>query len=100
MKDIICEAIRLKRLLQFRYEDHTRVVEPHLLGRDTAEHDALSTYLVRGYTESAHKPYWRLYLLSKIKHLVMLDETFPEPRKGYNPKDKRMVKIYCRLERE
>ena len=32
--------------------------------------------------------------------LIVTDESFPGPRKGYNPRDSRMVKIYCRLERE
>jgi hypothetical protein len=97
MREEICEAIVKKRLIQFSYESRIRVVEPHLLGRDSAGHDALCSYLVRGYTESDHRPYWRLYLLSKIKYLTVLDETFLEPRRGYNPRDKRMTKIYCRL---
>ena len=48
IRDTICEAIGKKRLLQFRYAGYVRVVEPHLLGYDTAEHDVLSAYLVRG----------------------------------------------------
>jgi hypothetical protein len=99
-KDLICEAIRRKNLLQFTYGNHTRVVEPHLFGRDSADHDVLSAYLVRGYSESQQKPYWRFYLLSNVTLLTMLDERFPGPRKGYNPKDPRMLKVYCRLDRE
>jgi hypothetical protein len=98
--DLICEAIRCIKLLQFSYESHTRVVEPHILGRDSAGHDILSAYLVRGYSESRKQPYWRFYLLKDITLLTMLDETFSGPRKGYNPKDPRMLKVYCRLERE
>lgn len=99
-KDLICEAIRCKKLLQFSYGNHTREVELHLCGWDSAEHDVLSAYLVRGYSESQQKPYWRFYLLSNVMLLTMLDECFPGPRKGYNPKDSRMLKVYCRLERE
>lgn len=98
-KDLICDAIRSKKLLQFSYRNHTRVVEPHLFGRDSAGHDVLSAYLVRGYSESRKQPNWRFYLLSDLTLLTMLDETFSEPRKGYNPKDPRMLKVYCRLER-
>src|SRR3989441_6823767 len=98
--DLICEAIRSKRLLRFSYGNHARVVEPHLFGRDSADHDVLSAYLVRGYSESRQKPYWRFYLLSNVKLLTMLDEGFAGPRKGYNPMDPRMLKVYCRLERE
>jgi len=97
-KDLICEAIRCKKLLQFSYRNHIRVVEPHIFGRDSAGHDVLSAYLVRGYSESRKQPYWRFYLLSDLKVLTTLDETFSGPRKGYNPKDPRMLKVYCRLE--
>jgi hypothetical protein len=99
-KDLICEAILSKRLLRFSYQNHTRVVEPHILGRDTAGNEILSAYLVGGYSESRKEPYWRSYLLSDLTLLEMLDETFPGPRKGYNPNDPKMVKAYCRLARK
>src|SRR6266480_4021336 len=99
-KDLICGAIRCKKLLQFSYGNRTRVVEPHILGRDSAGHDILSAYLVRGYSESRKQPSWRFYLLSDVTLPAMLDETFSGPRKSYNPKDPRMLKIYCRLEHE
>lgn len=72
-------------------------MEPHLLGRDSADHDALCAYLIRGFTESGQKPYWRLYLLNKMEFVTVLDENFSGPRKGYNSRDKRMKKIYCCL---
>jgi hypothetical protein len=97
MNDIICEAIEKKRLLQFSYDDLTRIVEPHLLGRKTSGKDALSAYLVEGYTESDREPYWRSYSIEKMEFPVMLDETFPGARDGYNPNDKTMEEIYCRL---
>lgn len=97
MNDIICEAIEKKRLLQFSYDDLTRIVEPHLLGRKTSGKDALSAYLVEGYTESDREPYWRNYSVEKIDFLVMLDETFAGARTGYNSDDKTMEEIYCRL---
>jgi hypothetical protein len=97
MKNQICEAIKDKRLLQFQYDNFVRVVEPHILGRNASGNDVLSAYLVRGYTESDRKPYWRRYLLSEIRNLTVLDEEFPGPRKGYNPRDKTMEYIYCRL---
>ena len=99
-KDTICDAISRRRLLQFNYNNHARVVEPHLLGRDRSEHDVLSAYLVRGFSESGQKPYWRKYRLTEMRLVVILDEDFPGPRKDYNPNDKRMSKIYCRLPRD
>jgi len=98
-KDIICGAISKKQLLQFLYDGRTRVVEPHLLGYDKAEHVVLCAYLVRGFTQSQQQPYWRTYFLSEMKLITILDETFPGPRRGYNPNDGRMLEIYCRLSR-
>ena len=95
--DLICEAIRSKKLLQFSYGNHLRVVEPHVFGQDSAARDILSAYLVGGYSESGKEPYWRFYLLSNIPLLTILNEHFPGPRQGFNPKDPRIVKVYCCL---
>jgi hypothetical protein len=97
MNGIICEAIEKKRLLQFSYDELTRIVEPHLFGRKTSGNDALSAYLVGGYTESDSQPYWRSFLVEKMEFVILLDETFSEPREGYNTGDETMVEIYCQL---
>lgn len=97
MNGIICEAIEKKRLLQFSYEDLTRIVEPHLFGRKTSGNDVLSGYLVGGYTESDSAPYWRNYVVDEMEFVVMLDETFSSAREGYNPNDSSMQVIYCSL---
>lgn len=97
MDTLICEAIEKRRLLQFTYKDEIRIVEPHLLGRKTSGKDALSAYLVGGYTESDHEPYWRNYTVEKMELITILDDTFSRPRDGYNPDDRTMDEIYCRL---
>jgi hypothetical protein len=97
MNGIICEAIEKKRLLQFSYDDLTRIVEPHLFGRKTSGNDVLSGYLVGGYTESDNEPYWRNFTVDNMEFVIMLDENFDNPRAGYNPNDNSMVEVYCRL---
>jgi hypothetical protein len=97
MNGIICEAIEKKRLLQFSYDDLTRIVEPHLFGRKTSGNDALSAYLVGGYTESDREPSWRNFLVEKMEFVILLEETFSEARAGYNPSDETMTEIYCKL---
>jgi hypothetical protein len=99
-RELICEAIAGRRLLQFSYANRKRVVEPHILGRNSAGHDVLSAYLVSGYSESRKQPYWRFYLLSDVGLLTMLDESFSGPREGYDPQDSRILEVYCRLEHE
>ena len=97
MNGVICEAIEKKRLLQFSYEDLTRIVEPHLFGRKTSGNDVLSGYLVGGYTESDNEPYWRNYIVEEMEFVIMLDETFTGSREGFNPNDNSMEEIYCSL---
>jgi hypothetical protein len=97
MNGIICEAIEKKRLLQFSYDDLTRIVEPHLFGRKTSGNDVLSAYLVGGYTESDNEPYWRNYVVEQMEFVIMLDESFTGSRTGYNPADNSMEEIYCSL---
>ena len=97
MNGVICEAIEKKRLLQFSYEDLTRIVEPHLFGRKTSVNDVLSGYLVGGYTESDNEPYWRSYIVEEMEFVIMLDETFTGSKEGFNPNDNSMEEIYCSL---
>lgn len=79
------------------YDDLTRIVEPHLFGRKTSGNDALSAYLVGGFTESDGAPYWRSFLIEKMEFVILLDETFSNAREGYNRDDETMIEIYCRL---
>ena len=97
MKNTICDAIENRKVLKIKYEGHDRIVEPHLLGQKTSGNDALSAWQVGGYSESDSYPPWRNYLLEKIESLVVLEESFEGSRPGYNPNDRTMGVIYCRL---
>ncbi|MFL5576881.1 MAG: hypothetical protein ACJ79S_13020 [Gemmatimonadaceae bacterium] len=98
MNVVVCDAIRARRLLRFVYDGYERIVEPHLYGINTAGHEALSAYLVRGWSESEAAPGWRTYLISEMQGAAALAEGFAGEREGFNPDDSRMVRIYCRLE--
>jgi hypothetical protein len=97
MRDLICSAIAKRRLLAFRYGGFERVVEPHLLGETRAGHDVLRAWFLRGYSESASRPGWRSYLLSEMSYILLLEEIFDRSRPGYNPNDKSMLQVHCRL---
>jgi hypothetical protein len=98
IKDTICEAIADRRLLQFNYHGHNRVVEPHLLGQDRSGNDVLSAYFVSGFTESSHSRRWRRYFVNDIQDLTGLAKRFDGPREGYNSSDPSFVRIHCCLE--
>jgi hypothetical protein len=97
MRQVICDAIAARQLLAFGYEGFQRIVEPHRCGHNTAGHDALLAWLVRGYSESAAGPGWRTYLLTEMRFTRALEETFASARPGYNPTDGSMRLVYCQL---
>ena len=94
-RDTLCEAIAARRLVEFRYDGMTRVVEPYTVGILTTGNVALSAWHVRGFSESRAVPKWRLYTLEKMGVITILNEEFEGPRRGYNPRDSRMDRIYC-----
>ena len=97
MKSVICGAVARRRLLMFGYGDAIRVVEPHIFGRNTAGHDALSAWLRAGQSRSDPEGGWRMYLVDALQGLQALPEMFPGAREGYNPDDPHFDEIYCRL---
>jgi hypothetical protein len=97
MRQVICNAIAARRLLAFSYEGLERIVEPHRCGHNTAGHDVLLAWLVRGYSESGAGPGWRTYLLTEMSQVSALEETFTSARPGYDASDGSMRLVYCEL---
>lgn len=98
MHELICKAIKSKRIIKFNYEGFERIVEPHTYGihKDTGN-KVLSAYQIGGYSSSGKIPYWRLYLVDKITDLEITNEIFTEPRPGYHHGDSRMSIIFCEI---
>ena len=97
MRDDLCRAIAERRLVMFAYGGQVRVVEPHLLGRTTAEHDALSAWMRPGWSRTDPDGAWRMFRLDGIAELQLLPETFDVPRPDFNRDDPHFVEAYCRL---
>jgi hypothetical protein len=98
MNALICDAIRARRLIRFVYDGYERVAEPHAYGISTANHEVVSAYLVGGWSASEGAPGWRKYLVRHMHDIHALAETFPGPRDGYNPEDRQLRQVFCRLE--
>jgi hypothetical protein len=98
MHPIICDAIRARRLLRFIYEGYERIVEPHLHGINSANHETLSGWLVGGWSESRPEPGWRNYLVRDMHDVHALSDRFEGPRPRYNAFDPQIRQVFCRLE--
>ena len=98
MHDILCRAVRERRLLMFAYGDRVRVVEPHLYGTTSGGGRILSAWLRPGYSRSTPDGGWRSFRTDDISSLQLLTEHFAGPRAGFNPGDVRMADVYCALD--
>lgn len=97
MNQDLCRAIEDRRIVQFEYDGHRRVVEPHCHGESTADHDVLRGFQVGGESESDDLPGWRLFDTAKMSDLSVTDEPFSGEREGYTPTDPDVVEVYCQV---
>ena len=98
MQLIICQAIAERRLLMFSYGGAVRVVEPHLCGRTTAGHPALSAWMRPGWSRADPEGGWRMFRLDALESVQALPDRFDGPREGFNPDDPHFTEIFCRLD--
>lgn len=69
-KDIVCNAIKDKKVLKFTYTGLPRIVEGHACGvhKDT-NNEFLRAYQIGGQSHSNEQPYWRMFILNEISDL-------------------------------
>jgi len=79
MNELITTAITGRRLLEFSYGGHERVVEPHVLGLFRGKRQVL-TYQVGGTSSSGIIPEWRRFDVEGMAEVRMSPEHFSGPR--------------------
>jgi hypothetical protein len=96
---LICEAIRKKLLLEFRYGGLPRVVKPYVHGFSTRGTEVLRAVQVGGSSNSGGFGYGKLWAVDEITALRITTESFPADDPNYDPQDSGMQSIHCRVER-
>ena len=76
--EMIREAISEKKLLEYDYDGHHRIVEPHLYGRMN-EKNGILAYQTGGESSSGHLGWKRMYS-EKISSMRILEEKFDGKR--------------------
>jgi hypothetical protein len=76
--ELLRAAIEQRRLIQFRYRDQERIVEPHDYGIHKGSRKLLG-YQVAGSSRGP-LPNWRWWDTALIADLSLLDRTFPGGR--------------------
>lgn len=99
-KDLICQAITDRKIIEFQYHDQHRVVEPYTCGIGIKDNWQLSGFQVEGRSASNPKLGWRKFLLADMSDLKMTETDFSGwagDRRLYNPADKAFKTIFCRV---
>jgi hypothetical protein len=97
MNQLICQAIRERKVITFSYDGYPRTAEPHCHGVTTAGNEAIRCYQTAGGSSSGTVPGWHMMTTSKIIGLTLSQQTFSGPRPEYKKGDKGMSTIFCEL---
>jgi hypothetical protein len=78
-----------------------RVVEPYCHGISTQDNEVLRAIQIRGESSKAREGFYygKLWKVSEMSELRVLDERFIAFDPNYNPNDRAMREIHCRIER-
>ncbi len=76
IKNVICSAIQSKQMIQFNYEDSTRIAEPYCYGESKTGNEVLRAFQVKGGSKSGIPSGWKLFRASKMENITITDEYF------------------------
>lgn len=97
MREMIMQAIREKRVLDVRYHDYFRTIEPHAFGQNRKGRYILRCYQTAGGSVSGSPADWKLLLLDEVRSIAMNGAFFPGPRFGYKRGDQAIERIFAEL---
>ena len=90
---VICDAIKSKLILEFNYEDGTRIVEPYCFGESSKGNKVLRAFQIKGHSKSGNPQGWKLFNVSKMENVAINQEHFSLGHDYRN--ERRMKSIYC-----
>lgn len=97
MQHTPCEALRLGKCLELRYDGYTRIVEVHTVGMTNDGNAIMRVWQVRGGSNSGERQGWKLMRLDETFSTHVIEEPSAAPRVGYKRGDKHMASIRCQL---
>lgn len=97
MHDVICRAIREKRILEVIYHGHARVIAPHIYGIDTTGEELLSCYQLSGGAVGGEHKGWKS-LKTRDLSIVRMAPAHFHPRAEFRENDRALVRIFCQIQ--
>jgi len=89
----VCAAIASRRVVEFDYRGHHRVVEPHAHGRGPTNKELLRGFQIGG-TSASGPLGWKLFDMDAVFDLRLREERFA-PRPDFRTDDPSMHPVHC-----
>ena len=96
MNAIILKSIQQSKVLELRYHNYSRTVEPHAYGRDKMGEEILRCYQTSGGSESGEQVGWKLLKVRETFSVDLSVISFSS-RLGYKRNDQAMEYIFDQL---
>jgi hypothetical protein len=93
----ICEAIGARRMLEFDYGGHHRVVQPYCHGFTRKGAETLRAVQMSSDGGPGGRGFGKLWTVAKMQNLRVVGEAFEADDPDYNPNDTALVEIHCRV---
>lgn len=94
---LLAQAIHQRRILEIRYRNAARTIEPHTYGIGADGHEKLRCWQIGGASDSGERSGWKLLNVSDIRATTMSERQFSSARAGYKRGDTAMRHIYAQL---
>jgi hypothetical protein len=94
----ICDAIARQIVLELRYHSYSRLVEPYVYGVSRRGDELLRCYQVAGGSVGGERRGWKLLRVAEIGSFHATQTSFEPRAMQYNPKDRGIHEVYCRIE--
>lgn len=101
-KDLICQAIAGRFLIEFDYHGDPRVVEPYACGIGKKSRYQLRGFQAGGRSASNPQLGWRMFSIEEMTALKITETEFSGwegDRRLYNPNDTAFRQFFCRIMR-
>lgn len=86
MREQLTAAIEQRKIVEFTYQGHPRVVQPAAYGMGNRKRkETLHGYQFGGSSQRGFLPHWRNFHVEGITGLVVKDEVFGPNPPGYQP---------------
>lgn len=95
--ELPCEALRLGRCLEVRYDGYVRIVEVHVVGFSRDGHGLMRVWQIRGGSVSGEPAGWKLLRLEEVVSYGITSIPSKAPRPGYSNVDPAMPLIECQV---